>query len=128
MTTIPSPTHPAGRELDALVAERVMGWKRPTKKRDVTWYRADGSGCGAENIPHYSTDISVAWQVVEKMCANNYSFDAGSWENMDDGNNWYACFEHSTEVYRPSTPAPTMPLAICRASLAAMLAARREKE
>lgn len=43
-----------GIKLDALIAERVFGFK------DVeTWH--------PDNLRHYSTDISEAWRVVEKM-------------------------------------------------------------
>lgn len=43
-----------GPELDALVAEKVMGWRD-----DV-----------ALLPPSYSTDIKAAWEVVEKMGSN----------------------------------------------------------
>ena len=59
----------AGRELDALVAEKVMGWTwdgktawSPTGSRlwmvrkDPYWW-----------LPYYSTDIAAAWEVVEKL-------------------------------------------------------------
>jgi hypothetical protein len=48
----------AGRELDALVAEKVMGAK--------PWI-APGHGPTALNPPRYSTDIGAAWAVVEKL-------------------------------------------------------------
>lgn len=51
----------AGRDLDALVAERVMGWEAPT------WHHPEGWGTSDSSIPHFSTDISAAWEVVEKM-------------------------------------------------------------
>lgn len=87
----------AGRELDALVAERVMGWTRvrnepavyPTKSEHSSgqviiaprgWMNPDGDVLhgqrpGTEpddnyaiaDIPHYSTRIGAAWQVLEKM-------------------------------------------------------------
>lgn len=41
------------RELDALIAEKVMGW--------------DAFDVGCANIPHYSTDITAAWDVVERF-------------------------------------------------------------
>lgn len=41
-----------GRELDALIAEKVMG----IPSRDVY----------LDPVKHYSTDISAAWEVVEK--------------------------------------------------------------
>jgi hypothetical protein len=59
-----------GRELDALVAKQVIGWKR------IYESGPNGEpGCLDEHqiernddeIPHYSTSIEAAWQVVEKM-------------------------------------------------------------
>lgn len=76
----------AGRELDALIAERVMGatWENVSpagrKKRLVTpehatiGYKDSAKaelmviGYGPNgNLPAYSTDIAAAWLVVEKM-------------------------------------------------------------
>ncbi len=83
----------AGRELDALVAEKVMGWRRMTyaeqypgnpnfaHRNELTgyWHDAVGKYCArAEDCPDYyapedawspSTDIAAAWEVVEKLCA-----------------------------------------------------------
>lgn len=51
-----------GRELDALVAERVMGAVR-------------GSiGFQLDLCPHYSTDISAAWEVIENLLKRNVIF------------------------------------------------------
>lgn len=72
-----------GRELDALVAKNVMGWKYSqvspdTKKfyclisgNNKGWWKAPdwkGWGCAScgEEPHEYSTDISAAWEVVEK--------------------------------------------------------------
>lgn len=61
-----------GRELDALVAEKVMGWK-------LFHGGIDGPngepGCIDSNqiekhfkeLPHYSTSIADAWKVVDKL-------------------------------------------------------------
>jgi hypothetical protein len=76
-------TMPAGREMDALIAERVMGWKwmgidhetlamllDPTARRHPAWReypdRPHSSDWDAY-VPHYSTDIAAAWEVVEAM-------------------------------------------------------------
>lgn len=75
----------AGRELDALVAEKVMGLMRfqtsegRTNWRGekwVQWYHADGQqpSCygmtgspSPSPLPKYSTDIAAAWELVEKL-------------------------------------------------------------
>ena len=63
-----------GRELDALVAEKVMGLthEAPVCNGYSCLEEMHDSGCsvGMANFhypAHYSTDISAAWQVVEKM-------------------------------------------------------------
>lgn len=85
----------AGRELDALIAERVMGWtdvrhdwpceyvvdgwmvaideaeqeRLELDGRDVVGYEPprEGSRPLLDRVPAYSTDIATAWQVVAKM-------------------------------------------------------------
>jgi hypothetical protein len=55
----------AGRELDALVAEKVMGWK--VKHMDVYgWMYSLPDRNRWTNVPHFSSNIADAWQVVEK--------------------------------------------------------------
>ena len=49
-----------GRELDALVAEKVMD-------NEIQRYVRGTLPCLFSNLPHYSTDIKAAWEVVEKM-------------------------------------------------------------
>ena len=70
-----------GPELDALVAEKVMGWvwvdgfssetNAPTKWLEPkNWNEMVPEGWGAHSVPDvpkYSTDIWAAWEVVEKM-------------------------------------------------------------
>ena len=72
-----------GRELDALIAEKVMGWKITAKGRDHTWFResvaesdliginpnlkplaADGTN---SYVPLYSKLIKAAWDAVDKL-------------------------------------------------------------
>src|SRR4051812_76682 len=95
------------RELDALVA-KVMGWDKKhrilyTGSDDYYWYctacKEDNNGyeLGIEEStgwrdksqchgPHYSTDISAAWEVVEKIapaCDGEFRVErdeSGQWE------------------------------------------------
>ena len=55
-----------GRELDAIVAERVMGYE----VRDETWRQPPSSSW--REVPHYSSDIAAAWEVVERMRADGW--------------------------------------------------------
>jgi hypothetical protein len=134
---------PAGREMDALIAEKVMGWiysdsweqlvpsghadppiwsdwewdieeltyvKHPINMMGGVSYRGD-----KPYIPEYSTNISAAWKIVEKMINDGYDIvdiwhenvvDVGwAMEWIKDGNG------------DNSIGSDTAPLAICKAAL-----------
>lgn len=111
----------AGRELDARVAEKVMGWTREdaykryilrSPETDMAATVWDGSGfndlSAISRIPHFSTEIGAAWSVVQKI-AMTYGlifhlelYQTGTWQC------WLGdCRER----------ADTAPLAICLAAL-----------
>lgn len=122
----------AGKEMDALIAEKVMGW-------EVTGVlynsEADDSGLPVMSPERYqgvatryhevfmwspSTRIADAWQVVEKMGCCHIEIvhwgDSDTWQVNIGG----------TEARRSYTMpqdnwAATTPLAICRAALAAVI-------
>ena len=101
-----------GRELDALVAEKVMGWKRAGMKwedqngKDTGWFLTEH---GSQECDPFSpsTDISPALQVVEKVGNVKMEF-------LDDGRGYWCEFRGRGEVH-----APTAPHAICLAALKA---------
>lgn len=82
-----------GRELDAAVAERVMGWRwlnlpglrRPCFKspselaqflpKFVERNTVICDDSPPVRLPHYSTDLNAAWQVVEEVTAIAHSGD-----------------------------------------------------
>jgi hypothetical protein len=104
----------AGRELDALIAEKVMGWK--VNGHD-SYYRWWGSPPGwkepqSVEIPHYSTAIAAAWTVVEKL---------GLWVGPFVKGEWW-CFQSVADYLnsRNISKAPSGQLAICRAALTAL--------
>ena len=114
----------AGRELDALVAEKVMGIKlchhelhetRPTCKychlNKGFWQPKWGR---IEPPRHYSTDIAAAWEVVETFAGKVY---VGMARGKYSGD-WKAVIG---DRVRPSyeIEAETAPLAICLAALKA---------
>lgn len=115
----------AGRELDALVAEQVMGWKN-TGKRVSLAYRAvmtmhtDKTGT-YRRVPNCSTDIYGAWEVIGKI---KEKYEVAT---LDYRNKW-VCYlvETITESGNLDTPdieayGQTAPEAICKAALLAML-------
>lgn len=108
----------AGRELDALVAEKVMGFTVtdwPTgKELPLAGAMAFLSESQKDRIPHYSTNIAAAWQVVEKLDLSVIRLNNGRWSAGEA----YA-FENSYAEFRTTTHADTAPLAICLAALKA---------
>ncbi len=68
-----------GRGLDKLIAEKVMGWTEIKTEviPETGWdlYGVNSKGEGDFLIPDYSTDISAAWEVVEKLISIGYMVD-----------------------------------------------------
>lgn len=102
----------AGRELDALVAEKVMG--RILIPDEVLKHT---SATNFEDIPAYSTDISAAWQVVEKMLELGAYVDIGidKYGAQVQLDNYDGKWESGESIR-----ADNAPLAICRAALKAL--------
>lgn len=53
-----------GRDLDALIAEKVMGWKPPTEP-GISQQEYETRRTAIH--PPYSAEIGSAWEVVEKL-------------------------------------------------------------
>lgn len=97
------------RKIDALIAEHVMGFKI---YEDHTMNKPCVDTLF--NIPNYSTDISAAWGVVEKVgCirAGESTVDCFSLNHWPEGYEVEWGFEPVT--------AKTAPMAICLAALKA---------
>jgi len=121
-----------GRELDALVAEKVMGWKysqvspnterffcREYGQQSGWWLRPemdteDGWACAkcSDVPPSYSTDIGAAWEVVEKKggCHLHWLADRQYWN----------CQFWGKPTFGGVGTATTAPHAICEAALKAV--------
>lgn len=118
----------ASRELDAMVAEKVMGnshWIREAPDPSCEAAGAcDGFGPAGEcsqctgvievAAPHYSSSIADGFAVVEAMREKGYRC---SLEMALDRKTWWACF---WRVVGQPHQADTLPLAICLASLKAL--------
>ena len=111
------------RELDALIAEKVMGWDyrcfvdKPVEHlRDkYAWFNED-AGIAGEFVAGWdwspSTSIASAWMVVEKM-------EGQVLLTRTIGGKWICEIIWGMEyTYQPE--APTAPLAICLAALKAV--------
>jgi hypothetical protein len=128
-------TMEAGRELDALVAVRVMGFDaaHPTLAKMGKAIRPYPLGNGVD-VPHYSTDIAAAWQVVEKLHAGGvflmleqcqsreqYEYDdevGGANDRCAEAGEWLAHFQNVVGL--GSATGATAALAICGAALMAV--------
>lgn len=106
----------AGRELDTLIAERVFALtvvEDPVNYRGVQIARAGREG---SDLPHYSTDHAAAWQVVEQMQAQGWNFACDDMGGLP----WWVEFSQAGYRRGGQNTASTLPLAVCRAALAAL--------
>ena len=106
------------REIDAQVAEKVLGWELT----DPGFYRAATpsarfpNGTGNRPIPPYSTDIAAAFDVVEAMRGRGWFLEL---ENGQDGL-FIAEFLRWHGHCSPVSGESAAPAAICEAALAAV--------
>lgn len=117
----------AGPELDALVAEKVMGWKWERNATGTVSHLMPPHyvpKLGDELFPHpkFSTDIAAAWEVVEKL-SQHFHLKLNS--PFVTGQPWFAGFTESGVTGWNGVPdftakGDTAPLAICRAALKAV--------
>lgn len=114
------------RELDAEVAEKVMGWRDlgdderatsgvcPTAKKGDLYPTPIGDGVN-RYVPNWSEEIGLAWDVVEKMAEKGYSLTLMYLLRL----RWTASFYKANEDHGTEDDA-SAPTAICRAALSAL--------
>lgn len=126
----------AGREIDESIAKKIMGYHETHVEMEAYDYRSGvhmqqvcvltkGPGSGFichYQIPAYSTDISMAWGVVENMEAKGYLFRITRMGTVDPPGSleWQVDFRKLHSIQGADLlvgNAPTAPLAICRAAL-----------
>lgn len=127
----------SGRELDAAIAERVMGhvWDE-SRCRACGWPIGsfEDGGCTIESCsmrPYpvrradtpsdYSSSIGAAMEVVEKMRQSGWHVEiSDDCERMDTA--WFVEFTRSTDthLHTGDAGAETLPETICRAALEAI--------
>lgn len=115
----------AGRELDALVAEKVMGLKNIREEEGLfgtmTLYGeqeipGEFGRLTAKGLPRYSTDIAAAWGVVEKIRSTKLGCFFLNWDRISDM--WAAGFDGNVGKYEIQQE--IAPHAICLAALKAI--------
>lgn len=122
---------PAGREMDALVAEKVLGLQPCDAWEMFHWSMSGGEyihhpeRCIHGNkcypvdfCPEYSNNIYSAWKVMEKIIEYG---PAIRWDIEE--NYWYCTLWYSSDPNDVlcEGQADTASLAICRAALLAMM-------
>ena len=124
MNTPDIDTLPAGPELDALIAEKVMGWEWNIRNGQcyAEHWCSNAADCWPEWSP--STDITAAWEVVEKL--RNWP-NGHYWLSLSQiagvRGEWRSGFSYGGMAVNHSPKfvvADTAPLAICRAALKAI--------
>jgi hypothetical protein len=136
-----------GRELDAAIAVEVMGWRRhetrfepcgsggiigcwncslsccspPWTSETVDGFCGRGPDIRSSNLPHYSTDIAAAWQMMDDMFPSSYFIEIDNgWRevNGERASGW------NVRIVGPGFDveafAETLSLAMCRAALKAV--------
>ena len=125
------------REIDVQVAEKVMGWTKYVSADHtqshvkvlremgiIYGWRIGKKDIGLD-VPHFSTDIAAAWQVVEKMSKRGFWCQIRNEFEAHGGPDCWAGFTpHSTTGWNGApdhwTQADTAPMAICLAALKAV--------
>ena len=129
----------AGRELDALVAEKIMGWQlRDSMTDEIVTEDSDYREAAYNDGWHWdgrggrleawqwqpSIDIVAAWEVVERLCelpSVGIIIKAyPKWNEKHERNFLYGYVATFPDLGLQAV-ADTAPLAICRAALKAIL-------
>ncbi|MDP4158208.1 MAG: hypothetical protein Q8911_00390 [Bacillota bacterium] len=133
-----------GKELDALVTEKVMGisttakWCRDAGEKEMClWDEGNYEfGCDyldkhktntlcpvylKDELNNYSTNISAAWEVVEKLSEiDNGDFSIGIYQRKSFSPLWRCTITTEDCKQHPTYEPATAPEAICKAALLAM--------
>lgn len=122
----------AGRDLDIIVAERLMGWQIETDQIKIKrlsqyispdsqgrWWRTSEGGWDI-NPPPYSTNLVAAFRVVEMMVGRGHTFSL-----MQSGTVSKVAFGNLATV-PDYVEGQTVMMAICKAALAAIASPSRD--
>jgi hypothetical protein len=126
----------AGREMDALVAEKVMEWTRAEQPFISKWgtayeWQSTGDDCPDSDLNTlfaplpWSTDMAAAWEVVESFGPIPFLLAFHPADAWRGGSGEICCFSHWSCWFEGGgkIDAKTAPLAICRAALLAVMEA-----
>lgn len=114
----------AGRDLDAAITERVMGWRTSIISAAVWHSEAEHDSYHKDKF-RPSESMGAAMQVVEKVVADGFHWEFSCHnpsKSRCDGRS-FAEFWHYTNGaidVEGSAEGATLPVAICRAALASI--------
>ena len=112
---------PAGKEMDSLIAERVMGWaKHPHVDSPTYWWEGPMKSYLIDNLPPFSSDIADAWQVFGEMESGLFSSRKRFHQALNEQADIQAECLVGHHVAWPDVLTVlryVMPVAICRAAL-----------
>lgn len=121
---------PAGPELDALVAEKVMGWKRgkaitrherdsSSDYEEYVWLSVEGHVAARRFRP--SSNIAAAWEVVERLgCYLEWNISTSSEGHRVEIVGVPLLLDKIEVVFSGHAAEVTLTLLICRAALKAL--------
>lgn len=105
----------AGEELDSRIAQQVMGLYVARTIDGELYYMPSAGHSVRKLIPHYSSDIKAAWEVVKRLHGCQINMGRRAIVTLFYG-------PRMSDSARAE--APTAPLAICIAALRAVRAAK----
>jgi Phage ABA sandwich domain len=113
------------REIDLLVAEKVMGWEEVKENDFIKRPDVDFIGKAPDRfcedawsiLPNYSTDISDVWEVVENFKDKGFLFTL---KNTVGGEYTFSLTDWNGMCSTYTASSVTAPLAICLAALKAV--------
>ena len=114
---------PAGRTMDAWIAEYVMEWRHTS----IGWITKDNIANIKTCYWKPSDDIAAFWMVIDKLDRKEWDIQIVS-DTEEEGKEWGVSFYHYSEadaLEHGSATADTVPLAGCRARLLAKLEAEK---
>ena len=111
----------AGRELDALVAEKVMGWRRKTywacNEETVGLFPPNGPFDEHDQYPEYSIDMNAALLVMEQVRSLGWWPTLDYLKYWDNVSYWFATFRNVNENGYLDNHDASPAVAICRAAI-----------
>ena len=113
----------AGRELDRVIAERVLGHVVTQQKREVF----EATEKGTRPLANYTTDIEAAWEVAEKLSITLIPVKENAWFTLvGRGERWSSPADflqflgEGKFLNAGAAVNDTAPMAICAAAIKAI--------